>query len=423
MMSRTRTAPIVSDEPQHGDPERPALVAVYSGRALSVVVSPGKVGRDRLRELGLVDDQMSRDHFGLSGARRLVLEDLGSRNGTFVDGQRVTGKRELDEGAVVRAGRTLFVAVRDAGKFADAPTHVRGEQVQGPALADLIRRAQAYGRLGQLLVLGASGTGKELLARAFHESQGAGPFVAINCATIAPAIAERLLFGAKKGAFTGAEQDAIGHVQAADGGTLFLDEVAELEPGVQAKLLRFLETREFFAVGDVRPRRAEVRVCFATMKDLRSDVASKRFREDLFHRIATPMLELPPLAARRYEIPFLIELELRRAGSAVRPSLGFVERALTLRWPGNVRELLRTVEACAVTAEVDGRDQLGAEHLPKEEPLETDGATAAAEEPKDEDIRLALQVSAGNVSVAARALGIHRSKLRRWMEKHGAEES
>ncbi|MBK6515752.1 MAG: sigma-54 factor interaction domain-containing protein [Polyangiaceae bacterium] len=156
-------------------------------------------------------------------------------------------------------------------------------------------------------MLGASGTGKELLARAFHESQGAGPFVAINCATIAPAIAERLLFGAKKGAFTGAEQDAIGHVQAADGGTLFLDEVAELEPGVQAKLLRFLETREFFAVGDVRPRRAEVRVCFATMKDLRSDVASKRFREDLFHRIATPMLELPPLAARRYEIPFLIE--------------------------------------------------------------------------------------------------------------------
>jgi DNA-binding NtrC family response regulator len=401
------------------------LVLVHSGRPRSVTLESGTVGRDHLAELGVVDDQMSRVHFTLSGGARPNLADAGSRNGTFVNGERLARPTPLAAGAVARAGRSLFVFVEDLAPFEASPIHVAEGEVRGPRLAELLRLARGYSTLAQLLVLGPSGSGKEHVARAFHAGLSPGaPFVALNCATIAPSIAERLLFGAKRGAFTGAERDAEGHVQAAHGGTLFLDELAELDLAVQAKLLRFLETRSYFPVGDTTPRTADVRVCFATLRDLTADVRGRRFREDLYHRVATPALRVPSLRERCYEIPFLIEQRCLGAGADVQPTVSFVEAALLREWPGNVRQLLRTVDASIVSARLSGRASLMAEDLPPEpSPTRTgpdaSGAENTSEEPSDDDIRLALKVSGGNVSVAARALGIHRSRLRRWMEKEG----
>lgn len=423
-MDRTRTAPVSTSEERSPGEARPGLVLVHSGRARSVTIAKGNVGRDRLAELGVMDDQMSRAHFTVSGAAAPAIEDAGSRNGTFLDGERITARAELSPGSVVRAGRSLFVCVTDVSPFGQIPTHVVDGEIRGPQMAELLKLARGYASLEQLLVLGPSGSGKEHVARAFHVGLPEGaPFVALNCATIAPSIAERLLFGAKRGAFTGAEQDAEGHVRAAQGGTLFLDEVAELDLAVQAKLLRFLETRSYFPVGDTTARSATVRVCFATMRDLAVDVRERRFREDLFHRISTPALRLPPLCERSYEIPFFIEEQCRRAGGEVTPTLSFVEAALLREWPGNVRQLLRTVDAAVVAARLAGRTTLTAEDLPVDSVKSSPAGSAdpgdpdGAEDPSDDDIRLALKVSAGNVSVAARALGIHRSKLRRWIEK------
>jgi DNA-binding NtrC family response regulator len=364
---------------------------------------------------------MSRSHFVLSGGDEPTIADAGSRNGTFVDGRRITNETPIAPGAVVRAGRSLFVSVADVGPFATTPISVVDGEVRGPSFAELLRLAHGYATLGQLLVLGPSGSGKEHVARAFHAGRSRGaPFVALNCATIAPTIAERLLFGAKRGAFTGAGEDAEGHVRAAQGGTLFLDEVAELDLAVQAKLLRFLETRSYFPVGDTTARSADVRVCFATLRDLATDVRERRFREDLYHRIATPKLYLPPLDERRYEIPHFIQLQCDRAGTDASLTVSFVEAALLRTFPGNARQLLRTVDASIVSARLSGRTALVAEDLPSEPASslsEPSSASAPPEDPSDDDVRLALKVSGGNVSVAARALGIHRSKLRRWLDK------
>jgi transcriptional regulator with PAS, ATPase and Fis domain len=172
------------------------------------------------------------------------------------------------------------------------------------AIADAARDSRT------LLVVGPTGAGKELAARHFHRAgpRPQGPFVAVNCATIPAGLAERVLFGAVRGAYSGADSNADGYVHAADGGVLFLDELGELELTVQAKLLRFLETREVYAVGATRPRTVDVRVCSATHRDLRAMAGRREFREDLYFRLGRPQVALPaapppprggPLAARR----------------------------------------------------------------------------------------------------------------------------
>lgn len=432
MHSGTRTAPLSegAEEDSFDDaaPPEPGVVAVFSGRAIGVPFVHGRpVGREALAELGVKDDQMSREHFELRADKRgLTLDDLKSRNGTFFGGARISSPVPVTAGDVVRAGRTLFVVVDDARSFERAPPRLDGDEVRGPELTKVLARAQAMSQLEQLLVVGESGSGKEHVARAFHGGDAKAPFVALNCASLQGGIVERLLFGARKGVYTGAEADAEGYVRAAEGGTLFLDEIAELDAAVQAKLLRFVETREYFPLGDTRPRTAKVRICFATLKGLEVEVEAHRFREDLFHRIATPIVHVPPLRERRAEIPLLIELEVRRHGGRVKPTIGFVESALRSPWPGNVRQLRRTVVAALVAAELEGRTTVGASDLPlvsanpapapaPEPAPEAEAAIRA--QPTDEEIERAVEAAAGNVSVAARALGIHRSKLRRWLER------
>ncbi|MBN8615790.1 MAG: sigma 54-interacting transcriptional regulator [Deltaproteobacteria bacterium] len=427
MVDLTRTAPVDDHARDERDlAARPGLVAVCSSGPLSVPFPLGaRVGRDALADLGVLDDQMSRVHVALTQrAGALVLEDQGSRNGTFVRGVRIESATTVEPGDIVRCGRTLFVVSADVTPFVSATVRVVNDEVRSPVLDRVLDKARAMSAMAQLLVTGESGAGKEHVARAFHEGAGGkGAFIAINCATISGNLAERLLFGARRGAYTGADSDAEGYVRAAEHGTLFLDEVGELEASVQAKLLRFLETKQYFAVGDTRPRHAHVRMCFATLRDLAGEVRARRFREDLYHRIATPLLEVPPLRARREEIPHLVDLEIARANVPVRASTAFFEAALSATWPGNVRQLRRTVAAALLAAHAEGRTSLVAYDLPADltrpdDETGTDETTDPTADPTDDDIRIALSSAGGNVSVAARALGIHRSRLRRWITKH-----
>jgi transcriptional regulator with GAF, ATPase, and Fis domain len=213
-----------------------------------------------------------------------------------------------------------------------------------------------------LRITGESGTGKERLARAYHAAgpQAQGPFVAVNCAAIPESLAERLLFGATRGTYTGADADAAGYIAAADGGTLFLDEVGELAPQVQAKLLRVLESHEVLALGASRPRRVRTRFCFATLASLRDPT---RFRPDLYFRIAQSTIEVPPLRERVEEIPWLVCWQLARLGNDVSPHPRFIERCLLRPWPGNVRELLAAVRRAFDVARTAGEAVLGATHL------------------------------------------------------------
>ena len=185
--------------------------------------------------------------------------------------------------------------------------------------------------------------------------------VAVNCAAIPHALAQRLLFGARRGSHSG-EAHAAGYVQQADGGTLFLDEIAELDLQVQAELLRVLESHEVVPLGASRPRKVDFALCSATSKDLRALVAAGALREDLYVRIATPAVTLPPLRDRPEEIPALIAHELAARSPALAPHVSLVEQCLLRPWPGNVRELIAELRAAAQAAIADGH-RVTAGHL------------------------------------------------------------
>jgi two-component system, NtrC family, response regulator AtoC len=238
----------------------------------------------------------------------------------------------------------------------DTPIQRSGILTRDPAMRRLLQMVENVSLSDvSVLLRGESGTGKELFARLVHESshRASGPFLAVNCAAVAPTLLESELFGHEKGAFTGAIATHHGYFERADGGTLFLDEVAELPLDVQAKLLRVLETRTFFRVGGKKPITVDVRVVSATHRSLRQEVAAGRFREDLLYRLRVVPIFLPPLRERKGDIPLLVEhfLERLNAQSKQRRSR-VVERVAPdalralLEWPfpGNVRELKNTVE-------------------------------------------------------------------------------
>jgi DNA-binding NtrC family response regulator len=285
-----------------------------------------------------------------------------------------------------------------------------------------IALASREAMITSLLVIGETGTGKEIAAKTFHVSAPKpGPFVALNCATIPKELAERLLFGSRRGAFSGAT-DAEGHVQAADGGTLFLDEIAELPADVQSKLLRMLETREVMRLGSTTSERVDVRVCAATFRDLRAEVGAGRFREDLYFRIAQAQIRLPPLRERIEEIPWHVQqvLDGCRRDANLGATAGFVEVCAARSWPGNVRELRAEVRRAAAAVLAKGGDLLRSEDLAATAGMpipRSEHPKATSEFPNDE-VAAALAEAEGNVVLAARNLGVHRNKVRRWLERY-----
>jgi DNA-binding NtrC family response regulator len=391
---------------------------------------PLDLGRLELAEDDVLDPLISRKHVRLAfdGAAWHV-SDLGSRNGTFFAGKALPGPITVAPGAVVRVGGALLLLLADIVGFQRHGLGLRDGIVAGPALRKVLETlamSRQIDMLPSLLISGETGSGKEIAAKVFHGSDqnSKAPFVAVNCATIPKEIAERLLFGSRRGAFSGAT-DAPGHVQAADGGTLFLDEVAELPADVQTKLLRMLETREVLRLGATTYERVSVRVCAATWRNLREEVSAGRFREDLYFRIGQPEVRLPPLRERIEEIPWHIQEALETCGAPwpLEASSPFVEECMLRPWPGNVRELRAEVRRCAAAACAEDKKVLLAELLSPAagRRIVTDGGEKKRVDFPDDEIARSLSAEAGNVLAAARKLGIHRNKIRRWLERYGVD--
>lgn len=391
----------------------PAIIVVSGvSRVLPVNV---ELGRDDFN-----DERMSREHATVRYQRgQWTIRDRDSHNGTFVDGARISGEVVRRGDVVLRCGHTVFALLADGrGHGVDSTT---GDVVIGPELARCYAQIRRHAASDALLVYGESGSGKELAARLYHDSgrHAGGPFVAVNCAAIPVGVAERLLFGSKKGAFSGAT-DAIGHFQAAQGGTLFLDEIADLDLGVQAKLLRVLETREVAPVGATTSTPLDIGIVAACHRELREAVAEKRFRDDLYYRLARAAVHLPPLRSRKVDIAQLVQREL--ATMKLTAHAKFLEACLVRPWPGNVRELITAVRQAASEALAGERDIVRRDDLPEHAGTPTEAAVEANAKPIDidkETVVAALAKANGVVSAAARVLGVHRTQLYRLMDKFG----
>ncbi|MBP1748453.1 MAG: two component system response regulator, sigma54-specific [Deltaproteobacteria bacterium] len=276
-----------------------------------------------------------------------------------------------------------------------------------------------------VLVLGETGTGKELVARAIHalSPRSASQFVAVNSSSLQESLLESELFGYKKGAFTGAQSDKIGLLELADKGTFFIDEIGDMGMTIQAKFLRTLETGIFRRLGDTRESNVDVRFIFATNKSLESEVKEKRFRKDLFFRLNTFIITLPPLRDRNDDIPLLADYFLGKFARGTTKKILSREAMNILknyRWPGNVRELANVMERAVLVSAA--RDTIVSEDLPQSmmevsfTDHDPDGMDILADELtlrriEQEHIERVLNLARGNKSKAARMLGISRRKL------------
>jgi len=317
---------------------------------------------------------------------------------------------------------------------------LREELSRPPGFAHLTGTSQALERVlkqarsvaatsATVLLSGENGTGKEMLARAIHQEspRANGPFVAVSCAALPEALIESELFGHEKGAFTNATQSHKGRFELADGGTLFLDEIGDLSAGVQVKLLRVLQEREFERVGGTKTLTVDIRLIAATNRDLEKEVAANRFRQDLFFRLNVVPLVLPPLRERPDDIPILAAhfaaKSAQKYGQST-PELepALVEVLLEYHWPGNVRELENLIERLVV---LSSSSPLGLEFVPEKMLRVLPGTTpgdestleGAVEALKRRMIKSALQ-SEGNKVAAAKKLGISRSYLHRLINEY-----
>jgi len=342
--------------------------------------------------------------------------------------------------AVVRRAReVLSLRAENARLREELAGPFRGLIGDSPAIREVVKVVRRAGPTdATVLVTGESGTGKEVVARALHAEsrRRAKPFIALNCSALPGDLVESELFGHLRGAFTGADRDRQGLFEAADGGTLFLDEVGDLAAPAQAKLLRALEERQVTPVGSTKPVSVDVRVVAATNRPLDRLAGEGGFREDLLYRLRVIALHLPPLRERREDVPaialhFLGEMAARHG----RPVRGLAEGArralLAYDWPGNVRELRNAVERAVVLAEGEEIEvgDLPPQLLASAAPLGPVSAALAdipfaeaRERAVDAFERAYLQAALerhGNVSAAARALGLHRQSLQKKLRQLG----
>ena len=400
-----------------------------------VVLEPGaelRLGRgdDALGPGGLEDPRLSREHASIAWlGSGVVVRDLDSRNGLWHNGQRVHRAR-LGPGDVVGIGGILLLLGYGP---AELPA-VQGASLVGrsAALLHAVAELDAVARRDTtVLIVGETGTGKELAARELHARSGRrGAFVALNCGAISSAVLQDELFGHVKGAFTGAAGGRSGLVGAAEGGTLFLDEIGDAPPELQVALLRLLQEKEVRAVGSDAVRTVDVRFVAATWRDLDQAVASGGFRRDLAARLRRWTVRLPSLRERREDIPRLAaHLAARHAGGDVTLSRAVMLRLLLHRWPDNVRELEAVIERLLVTA--PGRspvpepswlaDTVGVGHRSAPGGSPAFGPSPAASTPERPDgptLRRLLGELGGNVQELSTRLGVSRNTLYKWFRKH-----
>ena len=398
------------------------LLVVGDGTFMTVELGERDVviGRDSGCNVVLDHKALSRRHAVLRLGPPATVEDLDSHNGTRVAGvlRRGGGPTPLAEGEAFVIGPFMCVVVRRTDRELSA-SNGESLQVEDPTpsgVSELVREV-ARSRIN-VLIVGETGVGKEVLAQTIHELSGrAGPFMGVNCAALSETLLESELFGHEKGSFTGATARTAGLLEAANGGTVFLDEVGELSLPIQAKLLRAIEQREVLRIGSTRPIAIDVRFVAATNRDLMASIRGGTFRRDLFFRLDGVQLGILPLRDRRHAIPRLAAqfLDAVRSESG-QPQLRLAGETLAALarhdWPGNVRELKAVIERAALLAR---GGEIFARHLKfatSEEPAETASPDLTPAERAERDkILQALDECAGNQTRAAKQLGMSRSSL------------
>jgi transcriptional regulator with GAF, ATPase, and Fis domain len=395
------------------------------------------VPEERTVHLKVPDGLVSGRHARLSRVfGDWVLEDVGSRNGTFLDG-RTIAKAPLADGALFQAGQTFFVFRSSLPQAANV-VGLQALEGQSPGLVTLLPSvAGEFAKLAvaarsetklPLLLQGETGTGKELVATAIHQLSGRpGPFVAVNCGALPATLVESELFGYRKGAFTSALEDRPGLIRSADRGTLLLDEIGDLPLPAQAALLRVLQEEEVTPVGGTRPVKIDLRVIAATHRDLKALVEQEKFRRDLYTRLSGFTLSLPPLRERREDLGLLIASLLKRIAPGrplkLTPEAGHV--LLGHSWPGNVRELEKCLAGAAVFAREDliDVDELPAA-LREPGPPRTPAPPAALPEEdrlRREQVISLLREHGGNVTSVAKSMGKARTQVQRWLRRYSID--
>jgi DNA-binding NtrC family response regulator len=454
-MTDKRTDEMQTFEPARRDRLRgPAgLVLLYAGEYMALPAAwplarqTTVVGRDASADIVLPVTAVSRRHAELvKQGSTFVVRDLGSRNGTLVNGHPV-GEDELEPLDELRIGDAIVKLVAEGSddygtyridgallghgtrRAKDASALVGGLQMDR-IVAELERVAPAP---LNVLVLGASGTGKEVVASEIHRLSGrSGRFQAVNCAAIPQNLIESELFGFKRGAFSGADRDKPGLIRSADGGTLLLDEIGDMPLDAQAKLLRVIQSREVLPLGATAAERVDVRVVSATHRDLGKLQREGKFREDLFARLNEYSLDLPPLYERKEDVFALVSSFLVRLGRPdLKVTFPFMTALLHHDWPYNVRELEGCIKRAVALA--DG-PLLLPEYLPEAvtEAMQGYGrpavrtapgahVTAAHGVPSEDELRGLLKAHAGNVAAVGRELGKARMQIHRWMKRYGVQ--
>ena len=350
-LEETRLAPLALAPSFRSQPR--VVWTDSAGQHVKVIDGRVIVGSAQASGIVVGDPTVSRVHAELEARQDgLWVRDLGSRNGTFVDGLQVTGARVPDKGKV-RLGSTEFVVDYDPAQ--KRPVEIWPNDTFGKLVGTSVPMRELFATLARIapmdasvLINGETGTGKELVARAIHDSspRATRPFVVVDCAALPENLLDAELFGHTKGAFTGAVGARTGAIEAADGGSVFLDEIGELPISMQPKLLRVLESHTVRRVGETTHRNVDVRFISATHRDLLTMVNAGEFREDLYFRLSVIPVEVPPLRNRREDIELLVNHFLRSGsgGGSGRASPDLLRELVNRPWRGNVRELRNFVD-------------------------------------------------------------------------------
>ncbi len=374
------------------------------------------------------------------GKSNWAVEDLGSTNGTYVNGEKIHEQTELVHGDIVRIGHVIIQFVNEpVPDEGTEPIGFLGVSFQAASLRAQLRRIARTDT--SVLLQGESGTGKEVAAQSLHKlsARADGPLIDVNCPAIPASLWESELFGHEKGAFSGATASRAGLVERAHGGTLFLDELGELPMEMQSKLLRVLESGEVLRVGGSKVLKVDFRIVAASNRDLAAEAASKRFRRDLFARIAHSVIELPPLRERKADVPILLSHFVRDKTPGRRSLAGRDMETLMLHpWPLNVRELLSFASILATDqegtgsgrivlgpealqrlktyAKLDSSDDGSSDSLPNRESGKGKRSPSELDEPKLQSL---LAEHHGVVADVAKSQGLHRFQVYRLLKKFG----